>query len=101
MIKESRPLSMPEALEYLNKKEEQEANLMEFIKKFVKLPVKKAQELRVKISELNLMKLKDEDITKIIDVMPEKSEELNKTLPGVNLDEDETKKVLETIKEFN
>lgn len=101
MIRESKPLSMPEALEYLDKKKEQEANLIEFIKKFTKLPAKKAQELRTKLNELRLMRLKDEDITKIIDIMPEKSDDSNKTLSGVSLDEDETKKVLETIKEFN
>ena len=101
MIKKSESLSMPEILEYLDKKEEQEATLIEFVKKFSKLNVKEAKELRDKLNGLDLMKLKDEDVTKIIDIMPENSEDLSKILSGVNLDEDETKKVLETVKEFN
>lgn len=101
MIRKSEPLSMPEILEYLDKKEEKEANLIGFIEKFTKLDSKKAKELKSKLEELDLMKIKDEDIVKIIDVMPENSEELNKILSGVSLDEDETKKIFETIKEFN
>lgn len=101
MIRKSEPLSMPEVLGYLDKKEENEANLIGFIEKFTKLDSKKAKELKSKLEGLELMKLKDEDVVKIIDIMPENLEELNKILSGVNLDEDETKKILETIKEFN
>ena len=46
------------------------------------------------------MKLKDESIVKIIDLMPETSEDLNKIFVGLNLDEDETKKILDIVKEF-
>ena len=46
------------------------------------------------------MKLKNEHISKLIDLLPENKEDLNKIVNDVGLDEDETKKILDTIKEF-
>ncbi|MCW8966069.1 MAG: hypothetical protein OQK82_05200 [Candidatus Pacearchaeota archaeon] len=91
---------MAEVTEYLNKNEEGESKLLDFIKEFSKLSVGDAKKMREKLGSLELLKIKDEDITKIIDILPENSEELNKILTGVSLDEDETKKILDTIKEF-
>lgn len=98
MIIEKTELSMAESTDYLNKKNEQEANALAFIKKFADLNSKKATEMRKKLEELNLMKLNRASITKIIDFLPETSEELNKVLSNANLDEDEIQKVLEIVK---
>ena len=46
------------------------------------------------------MKLKTENISKIIDIIPENAEDLNKIFTEVGLDEDETKKILEAVKQF-
>jgi len=46
------------------------------------------------------MKMKDEHIVKIIDILPDNEEELNKIFAGINLDENETKKILDTVKEY-
>jgi len=100
MIKNTTPLSMSEAVEYVKKDKEENAELMGFINKFVKIDAKKAKELRKKLEELGLMKLKEEHIVKIIDLMPEDGEDLNKIFIGVGLDENETKQILETVKEF-
>ena len=100
MIKNIEPLSMPEVIEYIKKTGESQADIKSFIKKFTKLNYKEAKELRKKIEELDLMKLRAEHIVKIIDLMPENSEELNKIFVDVSLNEDETKKILETIKKF-
>jgi DNA-directed RNA polymerase subunit F len=100
MIRKSEPLSMPEVLEYLDKKEEKEAELIGFVKKFTKLNAKEAKEMKKKIEDLDLIQIKDEHLVKIIDVMPENLEDLNKILSGISLDEDETKKILEIVKEF-
>ncbi|MCH8945580.1 MAG: hypothetical protein IIA85_01535 [Nanoarchaeota archaeon] len=99
MINNYESLSMPELLEYIKKSEGNE-KLSKFIKSFTKLNSKEAQELRKKIQDLELMKLKSDQITKIIELMPESQDDLNKIFVDVKLDEDETKKVLETIKEF-
>jgi DNA-directed RNA polymerase subunit F len=100
MIKNSEPLSMAEVVEYIKKSEESETEIIGFIKKFNKLKSKEAGELRKEIEALEMMKIKQEYIIKIIDILPETVEELNKIFVDVSLEEDETKKILETIKKF-
>ncbi|RLG11091.1 hypothetical protein DRN73_06230 [Candidatus Pacearchaeota archaeon] len=98
MILDRKILSMAEAEEYIDK--ENETDVKGFIKKFIKIKPEKAKELRKKLKELDLMKLKNEHISKLIDLLPENKEDLNKIVNDVGLDEDETKKILDTIKEF-
>jgi len=98
MIRNSEPLSITEALEFI--KDEEKTELIGFIKKFTKLSVKDAGELRKELDGLNIMKVKSESIAKIIDILPDNSEELNKIFIDVSLDEDETKKILEIVKKF-
>ncbi len=100
MIKNNEPLSMAEASEYINKNEENEKEIVGFIKKFNKLKIKDAKELKREIENLNIIKIKPENTVKIIDILPETQEELNKIFIDVSLDEDETKNILETIKKF-
>lgn len=100
MIRKSEPLSMPEILEYLDKKEEKEMELIGFVKKFTDLNAKEAKEMKKKIQDLDLMKIREEHVVKIIDTMPKNLEDLNKILSGTSLDEEETKKILEIVKEF-
>ncbi len=97
MIKDNQSLSMAEVLEYTKDKE---SDIFQFIKKFSTLKPKEAKELRVKLEGLELMKLKPEHISKVIDVFPDTVEDLNKIFMGVSLDEDESKKILDTIKEY-
>jgi len=91
---------MVESLEYLGGAKDEGKDMLSFIKKFSKLKTKDAKELRKKIQDLELMKLDDKNISKILDVLPENAEELNKIFVGISLDEDETKKILDTVKEF-
>ena len=100
MIKNNQPLSMGEITEYIQKAEDDETEIIGFIKKFTKLNSQEAKELRKKIEGLGLMKVRIEHLVKIIDLMPENSKDLNKIFVGISLNEDETKKILETIKEF-
>lgn len=100
MIKNSEHLSMVEAEEYIKKIEDGDKDLIGFIKKFSKLKLKEAEDLKKKLEDLNLMKIRPEHIAKIIDFMPETSEDLNKIFVDFSLDEDEKKKILDTIKEF-
>jgi len=97
MIKTKELLSMAEAIEYIDKADS--TDVKGFIKKFTKLKPKEAKELRKKLEEWNMIKLRTEQIVKIIDLLPENQEDLNKIV-DVSLDEDETKKILETVKEF-
>ena len=100
MIKNNTPLSMVEVIEYMKKDKENNAELIGFIKKFLEIDLKKAKELKKEIEKLGLMKVKEENIIKIIDLMPNSAEELNKIFVDANLNEDEVQKITNIVKEF-
>lgn len=100
MIKQRESLSMAEIGQY-TKDNENVSELNKFIKKFSKLNLKKAKELRKELQSLDLMKLKSDQISKIIDILPEDGEDLNKIFTDVSLDEDEIQKILNTVKKIN
>ncbi|MGD9276186.1 MAG: hypothetical protein PVJ67_03355 [Candidatus Pacearchaeota archaeon] len=98
-IEEKQVLSMSEASEYLDK--DTNSDLIGFIKKFKVMKTKDAKELRKKLAGLDLMKMNDKHIAKLIDNLPSDKDELNKIFTDVGLDEDETNKILSAIKEFS
>lgn len=100
MIKSSEPLSMTEVLEYVKESGDKETDVVGFIKKFNKLNVKEAKELKQELERLEIIKIKPDYVVKMIDLLPENSEELNKIFIDVSLDEDETRRILETIKKY-
>ena len=100
MIHENQPLSMAESLDFIKSTEAENTEIIGFIKKFNTLKSGQAKEMRKKIDELNLLKVKQEHISKIIDLLPDNSADLNKIFIDTGLDEDETKKILEIIKEY-
>jgi len=95
MIIENTTISMAEATTFIKDKE-----LKAFIKKFNSLSPEKARDLRKKINELDLIKINEKHATKLIDLMPQDKDSLNKVFVDINLDEDEQNKILQTIKEF-
>ena len=99
MIRNNSPLSMAEVLDYVSK-EDSETEVVGFIKKFNKLSSKDAKELKTELENLNILKIRPENVAKIVDFLPENSEELNKIFVDISLDEDETRKVLDAIKKF-
>jgi len=100
MIKNSEPFSMAESLEYIKKDDEKETEIIGFIKKFSELKPKDAKELKQDIERLGIIKIKPEYAAKIVDILPGSAEELNKIFVDASLDEDETRKVLESVKRF-
>lgn len=100
MINENKPLSMAESLDFIKSTEAENTEIIGFIKKFNSLKSGQAKEMRGKIEELKLLKVKPEHIAKIIDLLPESSVDLNKIFEDINLDEDESKKILEIIKQY-
>ena len=92
---------MAESREYFKDNSENEEVMTGFAKKFGKLKPKEAKDLRAKIEALDMLKIRDEHIAKIIDLLPNNKEDLNKIFNDVGLDEDETKKILDTVKEFS
>src|SRR3989338_6116630 len=61
--------------------------------KILKIKIEKANKLKEELKNLELLKLKEEDIVKIIDLMPEDVLDLNKIFVDVALNEDETNKI--------
>jgi DNA-directed RNA polymerase subunit F len=96
MIKNEKPLSMAESLGYL--KGEKAKELKQFISKFVEIDDKKGKSIREDLEALDMIKLNEKHVAKIIDVLPEDKETLINLLQDANLDEDEINKILETIK---
>ena len=100
MIKNITPLSMAESLEYIEKDKKSEKPVADFIKKFTTISPKEAKELRKKLEDLKMVKMDDLSISKVIDILPTKAEEVNKIFIDIGLDENETKKILDTISEY-
>lgn len=99
MIKDRTPISNAEVLEYIEKKQEK-SELVGFIRKFTAITPEEAKELKQKLKDLEILKLGEKEIVKIIEILPEDEEDLNKIAIDVSLNEDETKKILDTIKEY-
>jgi len=98
MMLGKKSLSMAESQEFINN--DSGAEVGGFIKKFVKMTPAKAKELRKKLESLDMLKMKEEHIAKLIDIQPETQEDVNKIFNDVGLDKDESQKILDTIKEF-
>ena len=100
MIRDRKPLAMYEVKELLKntKETEKTKELESMIKKFSKIEGKDAEKLRETLQGLNILKLRQSDIIKIIDIMPENAVELNKIFIEVSLDADETTKILNAVK---
>ena len=108
-ILEEKPLTMAEAKELLKKIEKRDGelgfrakNTKEFLDESVKLSAGQAQELREKLEKLNVPRLKEEHIVKIIDVMPETPEEFKVLIQGypVTISQENAKKIADVVKEF-
>ncbi|MEK6945727.1 MAG: hypothetical protein AABW63_02955 [Nanoarchaeota archaeon] len=100
MIKNTEAVSMVEAIEYLKEAKDEGKETVAFIRKFNKLLPKDGKEMREKLKKADIIKLDEKSISKIIDVLPENAEEVNKIFVGVSLDEEESKKILEIVKEI-
>ena len=100
MIKERTPLTMQEVSEQLSKLKETDRikDMNAFVEKFAKLDSEKSKSLKEALEGLNMIKLKRNDIVKIVDFAPENAAELNKIFTDTSLDADETNKILDTIK---
>jgi DNA-directed RNA polymerase subunit F len=101
MIQESKIITLAEARELLKKADTDKAKaISDFIKRFTKLSASDVQKLRKALESLNIAKLRDEDIVRLIDFKPEDAEDVRKIFAGseFSLDQDEITKVLEALK---
>jgi DNA-directed RNA polymerase subunit F len=99
VIKEERSLSVAEVVAKVEDREGGD-KIKKFIKKFNKMDVKKAEDIKKEIESLQILKLKDSHIVKIVDFIPKEASELNKVISDVSLDKDEIEKILNVTQKF-
>ncbi|MBT3577866.1 hypothetical protein HN499_03610 [archaeon] len=99
VITEETPITMAEVAA-LAGDSDREKEIKVFIKKVVKMDAKKAKEMSDELKALDLIKLKDAYIVKIVDFMPEDASELNKVVSEVSLDQEEINKILDVVKKY-
>ena len=96
-VKEEKPLTISEVISLIGDSP-RGSEIKEFLKQFNSMPAEKALEIKKKLEDLNILKLRETDIVKIIDFMPEDATELNKIVSESNLNADEIAQVLDAIK---
>ena len=97
MILERTPLNMQEILKNIPDSEKKE-QMDNFLKKFLNTKKEQAKKIKEGIEKLDLLKIKTEHIVKIVDMLPEDASDINKIFADVSLNEDETNKILEVVK---
>jgi len=73
---------------------------LEYLNNFVNLKSKDAKDIRKKVINLNIPRLKERHIIKIVDVMPKEMESLKLLFTGENITikQDDLARILEVIK---
>ncbi|MGV8131862.1 MAG: hypothetical protein ACP5N7_07220 [Candidatus Pacearchaeota archaeon] len=79
---------------------ESKPELRDYLKEFSKLDKKAADALLESLKGLGNLKLKDEVLVKIVDLLPKDSDSLIKILNDVSLDEKELNDILAAVKEY-
>ena len=100
MILDKQPLNLNEAQEIIenNSDSDKKEEMKIYLKKFLKTKSERAKKIKQELESADLLKLKKEHVVKIIDLLPEDASDLNKIFTDVSLNEDETNKILEIIK---
>jgi len=98
-INEETPITMAEVASLVGDSEKGKA-IKKFIKNFSKIPVEKAKEMEKELKALDLIKLKDTHIVKIVDFMPSSASELNKIVIDISLSQEEIDKILDVVKKY-
>jgi len=102
MIEKMEPQTLAKVAGLIEKTEETEKikQLKNYLKKFVKIKEKEAEKLKQELEALDLIKLREEHIVKIIDILPEDLSDLNKIFNDTSLDEEEANKILEVVRKY-
>lgn len=74
--------------------------LFEYLKKFVNLDKAKADKLIQELRDLNNIKIREENLVKIADILPQNAEDVNKIFNEVGLSEDEVSAILNIVKNY-
>lgn len=99
VVKEEKPITMAEVVDMVGTSEKSE-EIRNFFKDFDILPIKKVKEMKEELRALDLLKLKEEHIVKIIDFAPKDASELNKVVIDLSLNPEEVGKILDVTKKY-
>ena len=100
------PITLTEVKEKVTKIKEREIELgfkinrtKEYIDNFIQLKPKEVEELKKKLTELNVPRLRDRHIVKILDILPKNMDGLKTIFAGepVTIKQEELKKILDTV----
>jgi DNA-directed RNA polymerase subunit F len=74
----------------------------EYLSQFAPLSLQKADELKESLQKMDIPRLKDEHIVKIVDLLPSNVEDVKLVLSGytINVSQDNMKKIAETVSKF-
>jgi|SRR3989338_674296 len=100
MITEKKPLTLAEVKEYLKDFDEENKVINDYLKAFSKLSKADADKLSAEIRALNNMKIREENIVKIADILPKEPEDVNKIFNDVSLTEEESNAILTIVKKY-
>ncbi|MBU4502093.1 MAG: hypothetical protein KKA79_05850 [Nanoarchaeota archaeon] len=108
-VLEETPISAVELKEKLNKVKKRDKELgkkatktVEYLNTFTNLKIKEAEDIKKKIINLNIPRLRDRHIVKVLDIMPKEIDSLKMLFSGENITikEEDLNKVLEVIKKI-
>lgn len=98
MIINKTPVSLAEVADYI--KNVENPIMEEYIKSFSKFSKADALKCMEEIKAMNNPKIKEENLVKIVDVVPKDAEDLNKIFLDVMLTDEETNSILEIVKKY-
>ena len=103
------PVTLAELKEEISriKAREKEASIRitrmeDYLNAFAEISTAQGKELRTALTKLDINRLKDEHICKIVDILPKNANELKVVMQGyaLSLTNDASSKIIETINEF-
>ena len=94
-----KPVTLAEVKALANNLEENK-DLQDYMKAFTKLSKDKAEKLAEEIRGLNNVKIREENVVKIVDFLPQSQEDVGKIFNNVNLTEEETNAILAIVKNY-
>jgi DNA-directed RNA polymerase subunit F len=108
-ILEKQPVNMAAVRDELNRIEERDGELSfrgertkEYLDEFSKLDADKATSLIDDLNDLDITRLKDEFIQKIVDILPSSMDELDVVLQGytLSISSENRKKILDVLQDY-
>lgn len=100
MILNKTPLTLAQVKAYASDTLEENKVLADYLKAFEKLTKEKAESLASEVHALNNPKIKDELVVKVVDLLPQDAEDVNKIFLENSLSEEETGALLAIVKKY-